>query len=203
MTKDEKEHYCITLQNILQNAISAQYVYQVKTNIITIIINIINLLTILTPIALLNTVYIAKGTSGQNLADTVSTIISTLLIILSIASFILGLDKAQFNYSIGYRDNKMIENKARNLLARLLNSNSEINDLDFFLDLTTNMDCSDNDRVGWVPTWLQKRAYRESLKRSFLSGEALCPICNASPYRFKKGSCQACGNTPAENKEKD
>jgi mobilome CxxCx(11)CxxC protein len=43
----------------------------------------------------------------------------------------------------------------------------------------------------------RRRAYREALKE-LTPGDStvVCPICGASPWRFRPGDCDACGNTP-------
>ena len=61
------------------------------------------------------------------------------------------------------------------------------------------MDSKDQENIGSISDELRKKAYRHSLMKLYPGKkDTVCSICNASPFKYIKGSCQTCGNTPKE-----
>lgn len=68
---------------------------------------------------------------------------------------------------------------------------------DWFLKLVATRDEADGDLlIGVKPSEMQE-AYRDALKKFHTDpAKALCPVCGANVWNYKKGSCQLCGGTP-------
>lgn len=179
------------LQKVIENSISAQYIYQKKLKKVNFTLIIISILTILVPIVVFISLYILKDTDYKDSSDLVATVISGSLLILSILALILKFDEKRLGYMIGNRVNRSIEERARNLV----NENDD-SKLELFFAHVADIDNDDKERIGDVPLLLQQEAYREALKKVDIHGKGTCGVCNASPFIYTKGSCQTCGNTP-------
>jgi mobilome CxxCx(11)CxxC protein len=96
-------------------------------------------------------------------------------------------------------ENNWLAAKAKQLLdstARV--SRREYED---FVGQATKLEDDDRVALGDVPLKQRQRAYRDAIKEFALTkDEAKCPICDASVYTVKPGSCQTCGNTPAKER---
>jgi mobilome CxxCx(11)CxxC protein len=175
------------------DALVAEYIYTVKLNRISILTNCITSLTILVPILLTSALLIAKGSEFEYQLNILSIIISAILLSLSVFSLIYRVEQKKENYIIGRRSNIYVSNEA----LKLIDQNDS--ELTWFYNYLVEMDSKDQENIGNVSNSLQKEAYRHSLKK-LLPGneEVVCRICKATPFMYKKGSCQVCGNTPKE-----
>ena len=88
------------------------------------------------------------------------------------------------------KNNIYIANECDNLSSL---SDTELN---WFYKYVSEMDTQDNDTFSKISDDERKETYRAALKE-FAPGNftITCPICNSSPWKFKKGGCQLCGNT--------
>lgn len=184
------------LQKVIENSVSAQYIYQRKLKTVNSALMIISILTILVPIFVFISLYILKDTNYKDYSDLIATIISGFLLILSVLALILKFDEKRLGYMIGNRVNRSIEERARNLL----NENDE-SKLELFFAHVADIDNDDKERIGEVSVLIRQEAYREALKKVDIHGKATCGVCNASPFIYTKGSCQTCGNTPSPKLE--
>ena len=184
-------------QRILQirtDALVAECLYTKKLNRLGYLSFSITVLTIITPILLSSALLIAKGTVYESNLNIASIISSAALLSLSVLSLILRIEQKRENYVIGRRLNIDISSDALELL------NKEESELSWFYKYIAKQDSFDLENLGNVSEEEKKKAYLYSLKK-LLPGrsDTVCPICNASPFLFKKGNCQVCGNTPKEN----
>ncbi|MBT0385553.1 mobilome CxxCx(11)CxxC protein [Morganella morganii] len=181
-------------QRVLQirtNALVAEYLYTDKLKKIGYLSFAINCLTILVPVLFSSAALLAKGTSLESWMNIVSVILSAILVSLSILSLIFRVDQKRENCLIGRRLSIDVSSDALDLLDK---NNSE---LEWFYKYNAKMDSTDLENIGEISKRKQQQAYIYSLKKLFPGhSDTICSVCGASPFIFKKGSCQTCGNTP-------
>lgn len=115
----------------------------------------------------------------------------------SISAFVLlaatGI-KMGFNWSGRAQDHSRLMGENISLVKQaddlLTGLHSTQESIDIFLSLATRSEQQDRDSLGEVSTQDSQFAYREALKESNVD----CPVCHSSPWRFRPGSCSACGN---------
>lgn len=183
-------------QRILQvrtDALVAECLYTKKLKRLGFLSITITALTIIVPIFLTASLLIAKGTNYEPMMNVVSIVLSATLLSLSILALLLRIEQKRESYVIGRRLNIDVSNDALELLEK------DESELSWFYKYISKQDSFDLENLGDVPEKERKKAYLYSLKK-LLPGrsDTVCPICNASPFEFKKGSCQVCGNTPKE-----
>lgn len=183
-------------QRILQvrtDALVAECLYTKKLKRLGFLSITITALTIIVPIFLTASLLIAKGTTYEPMMNVVSIVLSATLLSLSILALLLRIEQKRESYVIGRRLNVDVSNDALELLEK------EESELSWFYKYISKQDSFDLENLGDVSEKERKKAYLYSLKK-LLPGrsDTVCPICNASPFVFKKGSCQVCGNTPKE-----
>jgi len=67
-----------------------------------------------------------------------------------------------------------------------------------FLRLAEISETADREAIGEATAEERQFAYREGLKEVEPGNVSItCPHCGSSPWNFKPGACQLCGNTPA------
>lgn len=176
---------------IRTNALVAEYIYTRKLSNVRLLNVIIRSLTVIVPLLLITALFIAKSTQYEDVTNLAATIVSSVLLSLAIFSMIIQLDQKIESYLIGRRLNISVAKDA------LKNIETKDNKLEWFYNYLAEMDSKDQENIGKVPKKLEMEAYRHSLKTLF-PGETdtVCSICMASPFVYRKGSCQVCGNTP-------
>lgn len=190
MTHTTKED---RIQLALQDAISAQFLFNKKKSKVDKLSNIILILTMLVPVSILVALYWTKNTPYQFIADIVASIISAILFGLSLLALILKLEDKKLNYTIGYQNNRKIIDEARSL-----QDDATPVELKYFFDYVAYIDNHDNNLLGTIPKKLEQEAYREVLKKADLKGETCCPHCKQFPRQYKKWRflgtlCTTCG----------
>jgi mobilome CxxCx(11)CxxC protein len=69
-------------------------------------------------------------------------------------------------------------------------------ELNWFYKYVNEIDNQDNETFASVSEETRKKTYREALKEMNPGDHTItCPICNSSPWKYKEGDCQLCGNT--------
>lgn len=96
---------------------------------------------------------------------------------------------------MGIKDNNYIANECDNA------DDLSEEDLKWFFRYAGEIDNRDKSTFTNISEKIRKKVYREALKE-LIPGcyKITCPICKTSPWKYKKGDCQLCGNTP-QNKE--
>lgn len=177
------------------DALAAEFIYTKKLNSIKIVSTLSSALTVLLPILFSAALLIYKGTPNEPFVNTISIILSAVLLVITIATFILELERKKENYLIGRRLNIAVANDA----LKLLDKNTGEQELSWFFEYIREMDAKDLENTGGVGSSLKKEAYRSALERLYPgSNNTVCSVCKASPFTFKKGACQLCGNTPGK-----
>ncbi|HNY45110.1 MAG TPA: hypothetical protein PLG11_07550 [Bacteroidales bacterium] len=178
------------IQQTKLNAISAKILHRKSKWKYEFINGTVLFLTIIVPLLFIIAQFVTKGTNAESTINIVSFILSIVLISISIFSMILKVGDKITNHKMGIKNNLYIANECDNL------SNLSDEELKWFYRYVTEIDNQDNDTFSNVSDKERKKTYRDALKE-FSPGDysIKCPICNSSPWNYKKGDCQLCGNT--------
>ncbi|OFY26901.1 MAG: hypothetical protein A2275_02025 [Bacteroidetes bacterium RIFOXYA12_FULL_35_11] len=147
-------------------------------------------LTIIVPLLFIIAQYISKGTNIENIINIISFILSIFLICIAALSLMLKVNDKITTHKVGIKNNLYVSNECDNLLSL---SETE---LQWFFRYVTEIDQQDNDTFARICEKTRRKMYREALKE-FSPGDysITCPLCDSSPWKYKKGDCQLCGNT--------
>ena len=148
------------------------------------------ILTVIVPILFIIAQYITKGTTSEELVNDISFALSLVLIAVSVLALILKITDKITIHKVGIKNNLYVANECDNLAALT------DKDLEWFYRYVTEIDNQDLDTFAGVSDKTKRHTYREALKE-FSPGDhtITCPVCHSSPYEYKKGDCQLCGNT--------
>jgi mobilome CxxCx(11)CxxC protein len=171
------------------NALSAKVLHRKSKFKYEVINGIVAILTIIVPILFIIAQYISKGTSSEGLVNIVSFIISIVLIVVAVLAMILKVGDKITIHKVGIKNNIYITNECDNL------GNKSDEQLEWFYKYVTEIDNQDVDTFANVSDKTKRKTYREAMKE-FSPGDysITCPICNSSPWEYKSGNCQLCGN---------
>lgn len=180
----------VKIQQTKLNAISAKNLHRKSKWKYESINGIVLFLTIIVPVLFIIAQYVSKGKESENLINTISFILSITLIAISIYSMIIKVGDKITTHKMGIKNNLYIANECDNL------SSLGEEELKWFFRYVTEIDNQDNDTFSKVSDNTKRKTYREALKE-FNPGDytITCPVCNSSPWKYKKGDCQLCGNT--------
>ena len=186
-----KQADIVKINQIKLNAISAKNLHRRGIWKYERINNTILVLTIVVPIVFIIALYVSKGTVYENEVNTISFALSITLIAVSVLSLIWKINDKITIHKLGMKNNIYIANECDNL------SNLNQGELRWFLRYVSEMDNNDNDVFTNISDKTRKNVYREALKELSPSDISItCPACNSSPWKYKEGNCQLCGNTP-------
>lgn len=184
------------VEQIRTDALVAKSLYTKRLRVANAFKVAINVLIIITPILFIAAQYLTKGSAFAGFTDTAAFIGSVLLLCLAIYTLIINLDSKIQKYVIGIKNNVYVASEA----LKLINEASD-EKLNWFYTYVAEMDTVDADILSGSTDKERQKAYRAALMQlNPGDNSVVCPICNASPFRYKKGSCQVCGNTPIERK---
>ena len=102
----------------LQDALSAEYIYTEKINSFSRVILINNLLAFSVPIVVLTSLYLTKGTPLEGTLNTISTISSLILLILTGFMFITAIPDNKERFIVARRINRRMQKECRNNLYK-------------------------------------------------------------------------------------
>jgi len=177
------------IQQTKLNALSAKILHSKGKAKYEMLNNIFLVLTVIVPLLFIIAIYVSKGTTSENAVNIVSFGLSVVLIAASVLSLIWKVSDKIAIHQLGIKNNIYIANECDNA--------GQLNDaeLSWFFRYVAEMDTQDKDTFAKVPDEIRKTTYREALKE-FEPGNytIVCPICGNSPWKFKKGDCQLCGN---------
>ncbi|MCI1006494.1 mobilome CxxCx(11)CxxC protein [Herbaspirillum sp. C7C8] len=173
------------------DALAAEYIYAEKLRDLGYVSTSITILTVIVPIIFSAALLITKGGPYEVQFNIASILLSAVLLSVSILSLILKLEQKRESYLIGRRSNIYVSSEALKLLGK------DEAELEWFYTYLAEMDAKDQENIGQVSDGFKQKAYRHSLKK-LMPGQTdiVCSICSASPFTFKAGTCQLCGNTP-------
>ncbi|NOW94175.1 mobilome CxxCx(11)CxxC protein [Mucilaginibacter sp. SG564] len=172
------------------NALSAKILHRKSKGKLEGLNNFFLILTVIVPILFIVALYVSKGTSYENLINIVSFALSVVLIAVAVLSLIWGVSDKIVVHKLGMKNNIYIANECDNV------AQSTEAELTWFFRYVSEMDLQDNDTFSKISDDERQTTYREALKE-FDPGNysIVCPVCKSSPWEFKKGNCQLCGNT--------
>lgn len=172
------------------NAISAKILHRKSKAKYEWLNGAVAVLTIIVPILFIIAQYVTKGTTSEKLVNDISFTLALVLIAVSVWAMILKITDKITIHKVGMKNNIYVANECDNL-SKLTDE-----ELEWFYRYVTEIDNQDLDTFAAVGDKVKKRTYREALKE-FSPGDytITCPICNSSPWEYKKGDCQLCGNT--------
>lgn len=156
---------------------------------------LLDLLALIVPIGYFTVRYVNKGTSPITTVELIWLFAATLLLILGIVKCVCRWQARVENHNrlMGGNINSIAHSD--HLLNLYSKGNVDDTTINLFL-LDTAQDIADTLALGTVKESERQLAYREALKE-FEPGSR-CFECNASPWQYKPGSCQLCGNTPED-----
>ena len=158
--------------------------------------HLVDFLAIAVPVIYVPVRYLAKSTDYAFFVETAWEILAALLVVCTVLKIVYGWqDRSQICKQL-LGENISLVGQADQLLNAGTSPSPEGSRL--FLVLTEKSEKADRELLG-EPSAKDKRfAYREALKEAQPGNSAtVCPHCGSSPWSYKRGSCQLCGNTPA------
>jgi len=188
------------IDNIRQqklNALAAIYLHERRIAKLRSKSLLVEFLSLAVPVFYIVPRFLAKGTSVASYIEFFGEILAAILLVLAILKLVYKWQDDEIRHSIMLRRNADISLEADRLLTRK-NTNDAI--VEQFLRRVKDVDDEDNDLLLDATKKEERTAYREALKKS--EGKlAICPVCGANPWSFKKGSCDACGGTPVAQRK--
>jgi mobilome CxxCx(11)CxxC protein len=177
------------IQQTKINAISAKILHSKSKAKYEAVNNIFLVLTIVVPILFIIAIYVSKGTAYENVVNILSFMLSIVLIAVSVVALIWKISDQIGVHQLGIKNNIYIANECDNA------GNLSDAELTWFFRYVAEMDTQDKDTFSKVSEDVRKTTYRDALKE-FEPGNynIVCPLCGNSPWKYKKGDCQLCGN---------
>lgn len=175
------------------NAISATILHRSEKNRYEKLNKLLLILTLIVPLFFIIAQYVTKATEYETLMNSVSFALSIILIAVSIGGLILKINDKIVLHKMGMRDNIFITHEC-DRLAKLPEQ-----ELSWFYRYISEIDTKDADVFSRIPDNKRKEIYRQALKELEPGNSNItCPVCHSSPWNFKKGDCQLCGNTKTQ-----
>lgn len=189
-----------TLQKKQIDTLSAKYFHVWQLEPIKKVNFVIDILSFCVPALYFPIRYFAKGTRYQEVAEVSWEILAAVLGALALAKVIAKWQEKAEAHSRLRDENMTMFTEASKLLR---DDNVSRETVDQFLARCDKLEGEDRGLLGDPPKDRKQAAYREAMKEVTPgSVNVVCPICRASPYLFKKGSCDTCGNTPVDHAQK-
>lgn len=160
----------------------------------------VDVLAVVVPILYFVIRFLAKGTEWASWAEHVWEILAVILLATAAAKLGLGWQKDAETYSRLRNENIVLTSRATDLLR--FPDQLSVESVRLFFALQDRLENDAREALKHIPPGDKRRldAYREGLKEYEPgSTKTVCPMCNASPWKYTPGSCQVCGNTPVEN----
>jgi mobilome CxxCx(11)CxxC protein len=155
---------------------------------------LVDALAIAVPILYFVPRFITKGTSYDDIVEVGWEITAAVLLVLTVLKIIYRWQDRIKNHSRLLGENISLVRQADDLL---LSTAGLPDTVQLFLRLAERSETSDREAIGEPSEKQRQFAYREALKEWEPGNVRIsCPACGASPWKFKGGSCQLCGNTP-------
>ena len=147
--------------------------------------------TLIVPLLFIIAQFVTKGTECEKLMNNVSFGMSLLLLAVTILSIILKITDKITIHKIGMKNNIFVANECDTV------ANLPTKEQEWFFRYVNEIDNNDIETFSGISEEEKKDTYREALKEIEPGNHLItCPVCNSSPWKYKKGNCQLCGNTP-------
>jgi mobilome CxxCx(11)CxxC protein len=157
---------------------------------------IVDALAIAVPILYSVPRLIAKDTPYANAVQIGWEVLAAVLVVATAIKIVYHWEDRTKNHSRLLGENISLVRQADDLL---LSTSGVPDTVQLFLRLAERSETADREAIGEPSATEKQFAYREALKELEPSNVSIvCPNCGSSPWKFKAGSCQMCGNTPAD-----
>jgi mobilome CxxCx(11)CxxC protein len=158
-------------------------------------IRLVDALALIVPVLYFPLRYFSKDTDYASCVEVTWEIFAACLIAAAIWKFVAGWQEQFKNHGKLLGENIALVRQAVDLLN---DDRATLESAQSFLALAGKSETADRESLLKPKDEERQSAYRDALKECGGSSVA-CPICGSSPWKFAKGSCQACGNTPKSN----
>lgn len=177
------------------NALCAKCLHERRLVKLKKLNRLVDILAFGVPTAYFPVRFLAKGTTYGPYIEGAWAVVAGILATISVVKMISRWQDSAERHSKLMGENISLVTQA----DYLLNSPDTLtpDKAQLFFLLSDNLEKLDRDALGLVKSEEKQNAYREALKESVPnSADIKCPVCKASPWHFKPGLCQTCGNTP-------
>jgi mobilome CxxCx(11)CxxC protein len=193
------------------NSLAAKHLYDRRIGNLRRASTLADYLAIAVPVLYFPIRYLAKETTAHDVLEGVWEILAAILIAATLLKVFYHWSEKSESQATARSENVKIADEILHLLNTSEGSEKSEEsvpvvvppalkaELDLIHFAVKRQDVDDQRELGELKTEERKRAYREALKE-LVPGDAnvKCPICQSSPWAYKSGSCNACGNTPVE-----
>lgn len=178
------------IQQTKLNALSAKLLHRKSKWNYDLYNGIFIILTIIVPLIFIIAQYKSKGTDSEETMNMISFALSIILICTALVSaLLLKVNEKITIHKMGLKNNIYIINECDNL------GGLTEKDREWFYRYVSEIDNQDNDTFANVSDKKKRKIYREALKEIEPGNYSItCPMCDKSPWKYKKGDCQLCGN---------
>jgi mobilome CxxCx(11)CxxC protein len=180
------------------DALATKHLHEYRCSSLNKLNLFVDLLAIGVPVLYLPVRYLAKGTSMGSLVESAWEILAGILLVLVIIKIIWRWQDKAAQHSKLIGENISLATQAEQLLNNA--STTTVDSAQWFLVIADNLEKADMESFGRIKNKDRQCAYREALKEFSPGLTTACPECGASPWHYKPGSCQLCGNTPIQDK---
>jgi mobilome CxxCx(11)CxxC protein len=158
-------------------------------------IRLVDALALIVPVLYFPFRYFSKDTSYAFGVEVIWEFFAACLIAAAIWKFVAGWQDRFKNHGKLLGENIALVRQAVDLLN---DERATLDSAQSFLALAEKSEMADRELLLQPKPSERQDAYREAL-RELGGAHATCPVCSASAWKFTKGSCEACGNTPRAN----
>jgi mobilome CxxCx(11)CxxC protein len=177
------------------DALSAKYLHERRLAKFRRFNSLVDYLAIAVPVLYLPARYLAKGTAESAFVEHMWEVLAAILLASVIFKMAYRWQERAEKHSRLLAENIALIGQVDYLLSNSQNPTPE--SIRWFTLIAEKLENDDRESFGIVKDREKKKAYREALKEVDPSStETVCPRCHASPWDYKRGSCQLCGNTP-------
>ncbi len=177
------------------NALVSKYLHERARETLNTRNQVVDFLGIAVPTLYFVLRYYAKGTEYDFLVNAVWEFLAAVLACGTVAKMAFQWSDRAQKHSELLGENISLVGHANSLLNEDAISGESMR---LFSLLDEKLERDDRSALGILSTGNRQQAYREALKEVNPGDvNVVCPFCKASPWKFKAGDCQACGNTPS------
>jgi mobilome CxxCx(11)CxxC protein len=182
------------IEQIRLDNLAAKYLHQKKIATLNNLNQFVDALALLVPVLYFPMRYEAKDTCWQSGVEKSWEFLAALLLAFTIWRLIRKWQDSAQAASRYMGVNITIASEA----ARLLRATDSVSpaEVDMFRRLADQSEHDDRQSLASVQDKDKQTAYHEALKEFAPGGDTRCFKCNASPWEYRPGTCQICGNTP-------
>lgn len=187
-----------TIRQKKLDALSAKHLHVRRLGIFNSKIEKVDFLGLGVPVGYFVLRFIFKGTKIAPVVEVIWELLAAALLVMTIAKIVYRWQEKAQKHSKLLGENIFLAGHADTILGSSQVSSPE--SVAAFLRDADRIEAEDREICGELTTADRQFMYREALKESEPGNPSVaCKVCHASPWKFKEGSCQTCGNTPLKN----